>query len=106
MMTNYILAQGGGAGGMLPMLIIMGVLFYFMIIRPQQKQRRDHQAMLQAVKTGDKIMTVGGIIGMVTNVKEDTVIVRIADNVKVELSRNHISRVIQRQNENGDSQTA
>ena len=103
-MINYMLAQGSGS--MLPMLVIMGVLFYFMIIRPQQRQRRQHQEMLRAVKTGDKIMTGGGIIGMVTNVKDDTVIVRIADNVKVELSRSHISRVILKQPEDGNVETA
>lgn len=100
-MINYMLAIGGGSGSMLPMLVIMGVLFYFMIIRPQQKQRREHQNMLSAVKTGDKIMTSGGIIGMVTNVKDDTVIVRIADNVKVELSRSHIARVMPKPAEGG-----
>ena len=103
-MINYMLAQGSGS--MLPMLVIMGVLFYFMIIRPQQRQRRQHQEMLRAVKTGDKIMTGGGIIGMVTNVKDDTVIVRIADNVKVELSRSHISRVMPKQTEDGNGETA
>jgi preprotein translocase subunit YajC len=105
-MMNYMLAIGGGSGSMLPMLVIMGALFYFMIIRPQQKQKRDHQNMLSAVKTGDKIMTAGGIVGMVTNVKDDTVIVRIADNVKVELSRSHISRVIPKQTEGGNGETA
>ena len=98
-MSNRFVLIGAGSGagmGQLAPFIIIGVLFYFMLIRPQQRQRREQQAMLSAVKTGDKVMTVGGIFGMVTNVKDDTVTVKIADNVKIELSRGHISRVVEK----------
>ena len=98
-----LIAQGkpGGPGSsMLIMFVAMGLLFWFMIIRPQSRQRRQHQQMLTAVKTGDKVLTVGGIYGLVTNVKDDTLTVKIADNVKVEVSRSHISRVILREDNN------
>ena len=94
-MSSFLLIAQGGTQQLL-LFAVIGVLFYMMLIRPQQKQRRAHQAMLAAVKTGDKIMTVGGIIGLVTNVKDDSVTVKIADNVKIEVSRSHVSKMIAR----------
>lgn len=76
-----------------PFLIII-VMFYFLLIRPQQKRAKEHRAMIDALKSGDKILTSGGIYGVVTNVKEKVVTVRIAENVKVELDKASVANVI------------
>lgn len=85
----------GGLGSFLPMIIILGVIFYFLILRPQQKQRKEHQIMLDNLKKGDKVITIGGIHGMITNIKDKDkiIVVKIADNVKIELSRSSITQV-------------
>jgi preprotein translocase subunit YajC len=68
-------------------LLFIGIIFYFLLIRPQQKQRKQHQALVTALKTGDKIVTSSGIHGMIANVKERTFLVKIADNVKIEIDK-------------------
>ncbi|MCX7824937.1 MAG: preprotein translocase subunit YajC [Verrucomicrobiae bacterium] len=101
-----ILAMGGAPNpnqppavqmisSLLPIVLIF-VVFYFMLIRPQQKKQKEIKQMLDNLKSGDKIITTGGILGTVTNVKEKTVIVRIADNVKVEMLRSAIQTVTQK----------
>jgi len=79
---------------MIGMFVIMGAMFYFLMIRPQQKQRKQHEEMLKNLKTGDKIVTTGGLFGLVTNVKEKSVTMKIADNVKVEILRSAVSGVV------------
>ena len=86
----------GGLGGMLVPMIAMGVIFYFMLIRPQQKKQKEHQALISSAKTGDKIVTSSGIHGLISNVKETTVIVKIADNVKIEMDKAAIATVLKR----------
>jgi len=76
----------------IPFVLIIGI-FYFLIIRPQNKKRKDTEKMLSALKKGDKIVTVGGIHGTVQSVKESTVIVKVDDNVKLEFSRSAVSGV-------------
>ncbi len=88
----------------LPMLIILGGIFYFLILRPQQKQRKEHQIMLGNLKKGDKVITIGGIHGMITNIKDKIVVVKIADNVKIELSRSSIAQVVKSKTEEEVSQ--
>jgi len=117
MMTSIapILAMGAPIGDNAPewakalntMLfpVLIFVVFYFMLIRPQQKKQKDTQKMLESLRSGDKIVTTGGILGTVTNVKEKTVVVRIADNVKVEMLRSAIQTVTQRTNEDDQSAT-
>ena len=90
-----ILAQAAAPAGappqsgfmMLPYLIFFMVIMYFMMIRPQQKKQKEHEALVKAVKTGDQVVTSSGIHGTISNVKDKTVIVKIADNVKVEFDR-------------------
>lgn len=77
---------------MMPLVFIF-VIFYFLLIRPQQKKQKDHEKLVQAVKTGDEVVTSAGIHGTVSNVKDKTVIIRIADNVKVEFDRTAIAAV-------------
>lgn len=90
--------QQPNAGGMftsfLPLIIIM-FIFYFLLIRPQQKQQKAHKELLSKLKKGDKVITSGGIHGVVVGVndKEGIVVLRIDDNVKVEISRSAISTV-------------
>jgi preprotein translocase subunit YajC len=85
--------QGGMAGMMVPMIIIFGIM-YFMIIRPQQRKEKQRREMIQNVKSGERVIFGGGIIGTITNVKEGTLIVKIADNVKIEVARGSVSRVL------------
>ena len=73
--------------------ILMAVIFYFLLIRPQQKRQRELTAMISAVKTGDNVVMNGGIHGIVTNVKDATLIVKVADNVKIEFDKSAVARV-------------
>jgi preprotein translocase subunit YajC len=97
-MTAAILWQTGtgGAGsslGMfLPMLIVMGI-FYVMLILPQQRQRKKTQAMLAALKNGDKVITSSGIYGTVNGFDGEVVILRIAEQVKIRIARSAIAQV-------------
>ena len=87
----------GGAGGnpimtFLPFAAIIGI-FYFLIIRPQNKKRKETEKMLGALKKGDRVVTIGGIHGTVQSVKETTVIIKVDDNVKLEILRSAVSNV-------------
>jgi preprotein translocase subunit YajC len=68
-------------------LIIIAVLFYFLLIRPQQKKQKEHQKLVASIKTGDNVVTSAGIHGMVANVKESTILLKVADNVKIEMDK-------------------
>jgi preprotein translocase subunit YajC len=84
--------QGGGLLGFLPLILIF-VIFYFLLIRPQQKRAKEHRAMLDRLKKGDKVITSGGEYGVVEDVKTNTVIVKIAENVRVKYGKSYISTV-------------
>lgn len=89
----------GGEGqasplGMLPMMAIMAAIVYFMMIRPQQRKERERRAMVEAVKTGDRVVFAGGLLGTVANTKELTLLIKVADNVKLEVARSAVSRVL------------
>jgi len=95
-------SPGAGAGqqpagnplAMPVMLVIMVGIFYFMLIRPQQRKEKERRAMIENVKTGERVLFGGGIIGTVTNVKDNIFVVKIADNVKIEVVRSAVSRVL------------
>ncbi|MFI3257864.1 MAG: preprotein translocase subunit YajC [Spirochaetales bacterium] len=70
------------------------VIFYFFMIRPQNKKQKETQKMIAALKKGDKIVTIGGIHGVVSSTKEQTIIVKVDDNAKVEFSRSAIASVV------------
>jgi preprotein translocase subunit YajC len=76
------------------LFLIIGVLFYFMIFRPQQKQAKQQQAMVDALKKGDRILTQGGLYGVVAAVKGQVLEVKISDEVKVMMSRAAVSQVV------------
>ncbi len=69
-------------------------IFYFLLIRPQQKQKRDREQMLTALKKGDRIVTTGGLHGTVTGMSDHTVTVRVADQVKLEFDRSAVGRIL------------
>jgi preprotein translocase subunit YajC len=77
---------------LIPFALIIAV-FYFLIIRPQNKKQKETQKMLSALKKGDKIVTIGGMHGTIQSVKESTVIVRVDDNVKLEFNRSAVSGI-------------
>ena len=93
-------SDGGGGGGIFTFLpfILIFVVFYFMLIRPQSKKQKQKQAMIQSLVKGDKVVTIGGLYGTIEGVKEkdDVLIVKIADNVKVSVSRNAIANKIEK----------
>ncbi len=91
--TDVPPAQGGLVGLLLP-LVLLGVMFYFMFWRPQQKQQKERKAMLDSLKKGDKVVTIGGIHGELTALKEDYVTLKVADKVEIKLSRSGISHVL------------
>lgn len=74
-------------------LIIIAVLFYFLLIRPQQRKQKEHEKLVSGVKTGDKVVTAGGIHGIIANVKESTFLVKVAENVKIEVDKTAVASV-------------
>ena len=89
----------GGAGGagaiaqFIPLILIF-VIMYFLILRPQQKRMKDHRNMVSELKRGDQVVTQGGIIGKITDVKDDEVTVEIAQGVKIRVVRATIAQVV------------
>ena len=88
--------QAGGIGGLggfvIPLALMFGIM-YFLVILPQQRQRKKVQEMLSAIKNGDKIVTTSGIYGTINGMDGDTIILKIADNVKIRIARAAIAQV-------------
>jgi preprotein translocase subunit YajC len=86
---------GGPMGTMMSFLPLIAIvaIFYFLILRPQNKKQKETQKMLSALKKGDRVVTIGGIHGTIQTVRESTVIIRVDDNTKVEFSRSAVSSV-------------
>jgi preprotein translocase subunit YajC len=96
-------APAGGAGGaggatsIAPTLVTFGLvfaIFYFLIIRPQNKRQKQTQSMLKALKKGDRVVTIGGIRGTIFSLKDDTVVLKVDDNTKIQFSRSAVSSVL------------
>ncbi|MBK0327162.1 preprotein translocase subunit YajC [Rhodobacteraceae bacterium F11138] len=86
--------DGGALAQFLPLILIFAIM-YFLLIRPQQKKVKQHQAMVEALRRGDQVITQGGIIGKVVKVKDDNEIeVELADNVKVRVVKSTIATVV------------
>ncbi|RLB16314.1 MAG: preprotein translocase subunit YajC [Deltaproteobacteria bacterium] len=85
--------QGGSLGAFIP-LILMFVIFYFLLIRPQQKKAKMHKQMLSAIKKGDRVVSSGGLHGVVTGIADDVVTMEIAPKVRVKVSRGSISGIV------------
>src|SRR5258706_13184755 len=94
--------QGPPMWTSLPMIALMVVVFYFALIRPQQKKAKDHAELLKAVRPGDKIVTTGGIVGVILSVKEKTLSVRSAD-AKFEITKSAIAEITDRGGETSQS---
>lgn len=84
---------GGGFGMMLPLILIVLIMYFFMI-RPQNKKQKETQKMIDALKKGDKVVTIGGIHGVISSTKERTVIVKVQSGAEVEFNRTAIATVI------------
>jgi len=92
-------ATGQGSGGGSPMSLIFMIVaifavMYFLMIRPQQRQKKQHQEMMSQLSKGDKVVTTGGIHGTVAGVKDNIVILKVADNVKIEINRASIGQIV------------
>lgn len=92
-------AQGGGAaqGGsmiQLLMIVVMIAVFYFLLIRPQQKRAKEHQKLVSELGKGDEVVTAGGILGKVTKVDDNYVVVEIADNMEIKLQKQSIQSTL------------
>ena len=101
--------EGGGTGSslmsFLPLIAIVAI-FYFLILRPQNKKQKETQRMLSALKKGDRVITAGGIHGVIQSVKESTVIIRVDENTKLEFSRTAVSSVISQSKEEKEDKKA
>jgi preprotein translocase subunit YajC len=86
-------APGGGSGGLMGLLpiLLMFVIFYFLLIRPQQKQARKHQDFINNLKVGDRVVTTGGLHGEVKGLTETTVTLEVAEKVRVKVTRSAVS---------------
>jgi preprotein translocase subunit YajC len=87
-------SNDGSGPGLMANLVLFGsiiLIFYFMIIRPQQKRQKERQKMVENMKKGDKVVTTGGIHGIISGMDEKTVLVQIADNVKVKLDKGSVT---------------
>jgi preprotein translocase subunit YajC len=94
LIPTFVLQEGGGLMDMLPMLGIMFVIFYFLLIRPQNKEKRQQQAMRAALKKGDKVLTQGGIVANIRDVKETEIVLDI-DGSKMRVVRDAVIRVLE-----------
>ncbi|MEE2714828.1 MAG: preprotein translocase subunit YajC [Verrucomicrobiota bacterium] len=83
--------------GPIPMMVLIFVIFYFILIRPQKQKQKKLDEQRNALKSGDKVITAGGIHGLVTNVKAHSVTLKVADNVKIEFEKGSIATVISKE---------
>jgi len=97
--------SGGEGGGnpivaFLPFILII-VIMYFLMIRPQAKKQKEHRAMIDSLAKGNKIMTSGGVIGTIAGIrdKDNILLVKVSDGVKIEISRNSVAQVINKKSE-------
>jgi preprotein translocase subunit YajC len=98
-------ASGGSASGgasqwgiliVMPLIILV---FYFLVMRPQNRKQKEAKKMLESLRKGDRIVTIGGLRGTVVSVKEDVVVLKVDDNTKLEFSKNAVSSVLKREDE-------
>src|SRR4051812_18890386 len=87
-------SAASGLGGFIVPMTLIFVMMYFLLIRPQKKRQVEQQRLVSALKTGDRVVTNAGIHGLISNVKESTVIVKVADNVKIEMEKSAITNVL------------
>lgn len=100
LLSGLVILQAQPAGNssmqMISTLVTFGLIFvimYFLIIRPQNKKQKETQKMIDAVKKGDKVVTIGGVHGVVSSVKEGSVVIKVDDNCKIEFSKSAVAAV-------------
>ena len=101
-MTISAFAQGGKSGSMfswLPIIAIMFFVMYFFMIRPEQKKQKEKREMIASMQKGNKVMTIGGIHGTIHSVKDDVVILKVADNTNIKFAKSAISNVVTKEND-------
>ena len=86
-------APSPGFGSFIPFIFIV-IIMYFVLLRPQMRRQKDQQRLVSTLKTGDRVVTNAGIHGLISNVKDTTVIVKVADNVKIEMEKSAIANVV------------
>ena len=102
MTLSSILAQAPAPSGgdmftqMVPMIVIFMAIFYFMIIRPQKRKDQEHKDMLSKASKGQKVIFGGGMIGVISSVKEKTFMIKLADNVKVEILKGSVTKIVEK----------
>ena len=93
--------QPGGAAGLFSspifMIVLLVVMFYFLLIRPQQKQRKEQAARINSMKSGDRVVTAGGVHGLVHNIKDHTVVVKVAEGTMIEFEKSAVASVTKRE---------
>ena len=98
--TLAVAAPGGGGGMMniqfMGMMALICGIMYFMMVRPQQRKEKERRALINNLKSGTRVLFGGGIVGTITNVKDSTFMVKIAENVKIEVARGAVSRVLEK----------
>ena len=97
-MNHLILLQAGPGGDSNPLIslapfVVIIIIFYFLILRPQQKKQKERAALLQSLKKGDKVITSSGIHGTVEGLEDTTVLVKVADNMKLKMDRSAIANI-------------
>lgn len=85
---------GGGLAAFLPLIVLVGV-FWFLIMRPQQRRARDHKQLTSDLKQGDRVVAAGGIVGTVRRVDDDTLSLQVADNVVIKVDKGSVSKRLQ-----------
>jgi preprotein translocase subunit YajC len=99
-MFAYFFAQaqspappGSGLFSILPFVFVI-IIVYYMMLRPQMKRQKEQQRLVSALKTGDRVVTASGIHGLISNVKETTIVLKVADNVKIEMEKTAVTNVL------------
>jgi preprotein translocase subunit YajC len=92
-------SQPSGAARALSLLpiVLIFVIFYFLLIRPQQKRQKEHHKMLESVTKGDRVLTSGGMYGVVVGIDAEKVVLKVAENVKVEFAKSAIAHIVSRE---------
>ncbi len=85
---------GGGAAGTFILLAAFIGIFYFLLIRPQRQQQKRHQEMIQSLRRGDDVSTVGGIVGRIVHIKEDRITIKTAEDTRVVVERDKVARKV------------
>ena len=98
--------SAGGSSAMMTQLLFFAAIFaifYFLLIRPQQKQKKDREAMLAAVKKGDRVVTSSGLHGTVVGLGENTVTLKVADSVRLDFDKSAVGRIVTAPDKNGSA---